>query len=144
MSQPMPEPTCWDCGATNDPGASECWLCQRRDWRATPGSPVPMKSEPSPTSGHASGLVALALGLVALGAVVIAPGLVLGLLIVVLPAWAVAEHIAHRRRNRGLPTSTTRKLVWIAVLSVVMPMLFVALFIALWMICMVTGPPTFH
>ncbi len=30
--KPIPEPTCWDCGATNDPGASECWLCQRRDW----------------------------------------------------------------------------------------------------------------
>jgi hypothetical protein len=24
---------CWDCGATNDSDASECWLCQRRNWR---------------------------------------------------------------------------------------------------------------
>jgi len=31
-SAPKPELTCWDCGATNDPGASECWLCQRREW----------------------------------------------------------------------------------------------------------------
>ena len=31
--KPKPEPTCWDCGAPNDPGSSECWLCQRRDWR---------------------------------------------------------------------------------------------------------------
>jgi MFS superfamily sulfate permease-like transporter len=29
-------PTCRHCGATNDAGASECWLCQRRDWREDP------------------------------------------------------------------------------------------------------------
>ena len=31
---PKPEPTCRECGATNDPGASECWLCHRADWFA--------------------------------------------------------------------------------------------------------------
>jgi len=30
--KPQAEPTCRDCGAANDPAASECWLCQRRDW----------------------------------------------------------------------------------------------------------------
>ena len=29
-------PSCRHCGATNDPGASECWLCQRKDWREPP------------------------------------------------------------------------------------------------------------
>ena len=33
-SQPKPDLTCWDCGAANDPDASECWLCQRRNWRS--------------------------------------------------------------------------------------------------------------
>jgi hypothetical protein len=32
VSQAKPEPRCWDCGAPNDPGARECWLCHRRDW----------------------------------------------------------------------------------------------------------------
>ena len=65
----------------------------------------------------------------------------LGLVIVVLPAWAVAEMIAHRRRNRGLPTSTTRKVVWIVVLAVVIPILLgVALFIAFWLICLIERP----
>jgi hypothetical protein len=26
-------PICRDCGAPNDPDSSECWLCQRRDWK---------------------------------------------------------------------------------------------------------------
>ena len=29
---------CWECGAENDLGAAECWLCRRRDWRRGPGS----------------------------------------------------------------------------------------------------------
>jgi ribosomal protein L40E len=150
MSQAEPTPnsdlTCRDCGAVNDPGATECWLCQRRDWRGPPRFPMSPKPAPlSPTSGNASSLIGLTLGLVALGGIVIAPGLVIGLLIVVLPAWAGAAWIAHRRRNRGLPTSTTRKVVWIVVLSILLPILLgVALFIAFWLICLMTGPPTFR
>ncbi len=40
MSQAKPERRCWDCGAPNDPGARECWLYQRRDWRSG-GTVVP-------------------------------------------------------------------------------------------------------
>jgi ribosomal protein L40E len=36
MSEAPLAPTCRHCGATNDSGASECWLCQRRDWREAP------------------------------------------------------------------------------------------------------------
>src|SRR5207249_8058799 len=101
--KPLTSLTCWDCGATNDPGASECWLCQRRDWREPPRFSTSPKPDPSPMSDNAAALIPLALGLVALGGIGIAPGLVIGLLIVVLPAWAVAEEIARRRRRRGLP-----------------------------------------
>jgi hypothetical protein len=31
---PRPERTCRECGATNEPGATECWLCRRRDWQS--------------------------------------------------------------------------------------------------------------
>jgi ribosomal protein L40E len=147
QAEPTPNPdlTCRDCGAVNDPGATECWLCQRRDWRRPRRLPVPPKPAPSRMSDNAWPLIALTLGLVALGGVVIAPGLVIGLLIVVLPAWVGAEWIAHRRRNRGLPTSTARKVVWIVVLSILLPILLgVALFIAFWLICLMTGPPNFR
>jgi hypothetical protein len=156
---PNPEPTCWDCGAANDPGASECWLCHRRDWRRSPRDPMPMKPEPSPTSGHRSPLGALALGLVVIGVVAIAPALVLvvievyelgpwlvfGLLIFVAPAWFGAVVIARRRRKRGLPTSIARKLAWIAVLTITIPIvLVVALIIAVGLVCRFTGPPNLH
>ncbi len=36
--KPRPERTCWDCRAPNDPNASECWLCGRRDWSRDPRS----------------------------------------------------------------------------------------------------------
>ena len=37
---------CWDCGAENDPDASECRLCHRRDWK--PGAiAVSARSESS-------------------------------------------------------------------------------------------------
>jgi hypothetical protein len=55
---PNPEPTCWDCGAANDPGASECWLCHRRDWRAA-GAPATAKSGVSRGEGHLRRTVAI-------------------------------------------------------------------------------------
>jgi hypothetical protein len=38
-----PGGTCWDCGAANWPGASECWLCHRRDWWSR-GPSMPSKT----------------------------------------------------------------------------------------------------
>ncbi len=145
QTEPEWGPTCWDCGATNDPGASECWLCGRSDWHAPQRSPMPLKPGPPPTSGQGSGLVGLALALVALGATAIAPGVMFGLAVLILPAAIGAEFIARRRRNRGLPTSTTRKVAWIAVLTVLMPFLVgMALIIALLPICLLSSPQTFH
>ncbi len=138
---PESSPVCWDCGAANDEGASECWLCQRREWRRAPRVPMPMKPEPAPESGGGSNLVGVALAVVLLGSVVIAPGFALGLAIFVLPAWAVAEHIAHRRRKRGLPTSMARRLVWIAVLTIIIP---IAVGIAVMLICQFSPPGSFH
>lgn len=58
MSLAKPEPTCWDCGAANDPGASECWLCHRRDWR-TAGASIPAKADVSRGDGHPGRSVAI-------------------------------------------------------------------------------------
>jgi hypothetical protein len=142
---PESSPVCWDCGAANDEGASECWLCQRRDWRRAPRVPVTMKPEPAPAPGDGSVPIGLALALVLLGGAVIAPWFVCGLAIFVLPAWAVAEYIAHRRRKRGLPTSTARRLVWIAVLAIIIPIVMgVSLITAVAVICQFSGSQNFH
>lgn len=37
--EPKAELTCSECGARNEPGATECWLCQRRDWEGA-GAPA--------------------------------------------------------------------------------------------------------
>lgn len=140
-SQPRPSPKCWDCGAENDAAAAECWLCQRRDWRGPAASPLGPKREASSDSNYAMAVIGVTLGLVVLGALAIAPGLVIGLLILVVPAWIGAEMIMSRRRTRGLSTLTLRKVVWIIVLAILLP---VALFIALMMVCMMGGPPNFH
>jgi hypothetical protein len=135
--KPKPDLTCCECGATNDPGASECWLCQRRDWRGPPRSSTSRMPATSGTSDAAWAIIAIVLGMVVLGGIAIAPGLIIVLLIFVLPAWAGAEWIAYRRRRRGLPTSATRKVAWILVLTILLPILLgVALFIAVWVICM--------
>jgi hypothetical protein len=55
---PNPELACWDCGAANDPGASECWLCHRRDWRAA-GASVTAKSDVSRGEGQPRRTVAI-------------------------------------------------------------------------------------
>jgi hypothetical protein len=90
MSRPKAELTCWDCGATNDEGASECWLCHRRSWLRPPALPMVPKlaPEPSPEPSPSAGLipVALALGVVGLGSLLLAPWLSIPLLIVVLLA----------------------------------------------------------
>ena len=39
MSEAPLAPNCRHCGATNDSVASECWQCERRDWRETPKIP---------------------------------------------------------------------------------------------------------
>jgi hypothetical protein len=104
-----------------------------------------MKPEPPPPSGDGSTLVLFVLGLVALGGLAVAPGVVVTLAIFALPAWGITELIARRRRKRGLSTSLARKLALIATLTTAIPIvLALALFIAVWMICMANAPPSFH
>jgi hypothetical protein len=144
MSEPMPEPNCWDCGAPNDPGASECWLCQRRDWRKFPGlrtrpSPPPNLPTHGPLSTIAGWMVVIAVIAVELGLSVTAPGLAVVLLVSVVPALAVTELKAYRRRRRGEPMSTGERVAWIFGLTILIPiLLFVALVVALFMYCSFT------
>jgi hypothetical protein len=129
-------PKCRDCGAPNDPGASECWLCHRRDWHGSSRLPTSPKRAPWRMSDVMWALIALPAGLVVIGGLAFAPGLVIVVLGVVLPPFVGAEIIAKRRQNRGLPTSTTRKVAWIVALTILLPIsLLVALYIAVLLTC---------
>jgi ribosomal protein L40E len=131
---------CWDCGATNDPGASECWLCHRRNWRADAASPA---SRSVATTSERAGLtwihsvdsvvIVLALAVVESGVAMVAPGLGIILLILLIPAWVITEW---RARRRDTPMSAPRKLAWIVVATVLIPVvLALSPLIAFFAIC---------
>ncbi len=132
---------CRECGATNDPGASECWLCHRRDWHRSPAvRPAPPAPAPTiqPTT-IAVVLVLIAVVLIAWGAWQDAPGLSVLLLGSVLPALLVTELKARKRERRGEPMSAWDRVGSIIALTIVIPILvFGALFLALAVICLVT------
>jgi hypothetical protein len=138
--RPKPEPTCWDCGATNDPGASECWLCQRPDWRKYPGvrPRYPATAPPrGPFSTIGGWMVLIAVIGVAVGIYREAPGLATVLLASVVPALVVTEVKASRRRRRGEPMSGWERVAWILALTILIPiLLIVALFAALFTYCL--------
>ena len=60
---PEPELTCRHCGASNHPGSSECWLCQRRDWRIArlPTEDRPLGRTRGPLSTIAGHMLLIAL-----------------------------------------------------------------------------------
>jgi hypothetical protein len=140
MSQPMTEPTCWDCGATNDPGASECWLCHRGDWDKDPGirwlPSGPDRPRRGPMSTIAGWMILIAVIGVAIGLFRETPGLAFILLVSVAPALAVTEVKAYRRRRRGEPMSAWERTFWLLGLTILIPILAaVALFVALFAYC---------
>lgn len=143
-SQPGPtsEPTCRDCGAPNDAGASECWLCHRRDWRGSSGAQAPTKPEPPMAeSAYASALVGLVLLLVGLGVLAAAPGLLV-FAVLFLAAWGLGMLLTRRLRAREGSAMTAARA---GVLVVLVPFLVgLSVFIALGMLCFLTTSRDFH
>jgi hypothetical protein len=133
-----PETICWSCGAPNDVGSSECWLCQRRDWNRYPGirrrlAPAPSGRGPLSTIG---GWMVLIAGIgVALGIVVAAPPVAIGLVLSSVPALAITEFKAYRRRRRGESVSGWQRLIWFVEFTILIPILLAALGIALILLC---------
>ena len=144
-AEPNPEPTCRDCGATNDPGASECWLCHRRalaESSILQGASqtrfiafLRRCSEPDAVRNLGGAWPG------AIGGLAAAPGLVIVLAVFGVPAWIGALIINDNRRNRGLPTSPAKTIAWIGALTILLP---VAGFIAIFLVCLTNGPPNFH
>ncbi len=136
--KPRAVPICRDCGATNDLDASECWLCQRRDWRADPASAA-IKPDAGTFdrlklfSSLETLLIAMALAVVEVGVARLAPGLGVVLLVLLVPAWAITEWKA---RHRVEPMPVLHKFGLMAGLTIVIPLLLVvSLLIPLFAIC---------
>ncbi len=143
---PGPELRCWDCGAENDRGASECWLCQRVDWGKYPGMRRSSITRPQtrmtgPLASISGLMVLIAMVAVFSGLFLAAPGLAVALLVCALPAWGITEAQAYRRRRRGESMSGAEKALRIIGLTILIPvLLIVALAAALFVICSSAGP----
>ncbi len=139
MNEAPLAPTCWDCGAPNDPGSSECWLCQRRDWNRYPAlrrsRSASGPAERGPLSTIGGWMVLIAATAVALAIFVAAPWLIIVLSASAVPALFVTEFKAFRRRRRGEPMSGWQRLAWFLGLTILFPILLVALAIMLFAIC---------
>lgn len=135
-----PELICRHCGAFNDFGSSECWLCQSPNWRGMPGARVQHSPSQAPRGllGSIMGcMVLIALAGVIAGMARTAPGLALTLFVCVLLAWGVTEIKAARRRHRDEPMSWLEQALWIVGLTILIPIvLIVALLVALFTFCM--------
>jgi hypothetical protein len=135
-SRPTPDPTCWDCGAPNDPGSSECWLCQRRDWNRYPdrrrGRPARQRGPLATIGGQMLAIAAIA---VTMAICVLAPPVGVVLLISALPALFITEFMAFRRRRRGEWVSGWQRFRWFIYLTIMIPILLVAVAIAVFAVC---------
>ena len=141
MSLGKRDPICWECGASNTPGSSECWLCQRRDWNRYPGLRRRHPSPPDlprrrPRSTIAGWMIAIAVIGVAIGLFREAPGAAVLLLVCAAPALAITELKARGRRRRGDTMSVGERIVRVVALMILIPILvIVALVVALLVFC---------
>ena len=132
---------CWDCGAPNDPGALECWLCQRRNWRSE-RSAAPAKHgtfERGDLSQVVAWILIATAGLLLVWlAEVVSPAVLAPFLFLMVPAGLITW--ARGRATTGLQFAAS-----ILFLAVVLPVLLLtSLAAALWLVCLATGPPSFH
>jgi hypothetical protein len=90
-------PKCRHCDATNDSGASECWLCQRRDWREPPtvgSKDSPSRSRGSPRAQFMGCMVVVTIALITMVGLSFRAGRIVGLAVSILGALFFALAIA--------------------------------------------------
>jgi ribosomal protein L40E len=94
MSEAALAPTCRHCGATNDPGASECRLCRRRDWREAPEARPERRPRNDARPTFVGCLVLVTIGLLAMVSGAFRLGRIVGLASLVLAGLVYALAIA--------------------------------------------------
>ncbi|MHB1560633.1 MAG: hypothetical protein ACYC61_24535 [Isosphaeraceae bacterium] len=140
MSQlgPKREIPCRYCHAPNDPGSSECWLCQRRGWRPLTGlSPAyesPIRVRPRPVTTIGKLMIVIAVIAVFLALAVLAPPVAVALTVSAVPAWIVTEFKDYRRRGGG-GYSPGRKFALFLGLTFLFPIFCGATLIAVVVLC---------
>ncbi|QEH39112.1 hypothetical protein OJF2_77240 [Aquisphaera giovannonii] len=139
---PEGELYCLGCGARNDAGAAECWLCNGRSLvKAGPGGRPPEPASPQRFSFTIAALMVLVAVVAAcLGLYTAAPGLLLLVAITSAPAVALVEYRAAKRRKRGIPMSHAERFGCFLLLLVLIPVLVaVAVLSALFIYCSLGG-----
>ncbi len=138
---PTPRFNCRFCNAPNDPGSSECWLCQRRGWQPNMG-PSPafgttIRPQPAPRMTIGGLMIVIAVIGVLLGLMVLVPPVAIVLIISAVPAFIVTEFKDFRRRRNGVAGLTTlQKAGWFIGLTVMIPVTCGAALIAVVLVCM--------
>jgi len=157
LDPPPSERICDHCGAANDPGARECWLCERvirprlipqaqPRRRAEAGRPRAMLphflrwTDAIPEPPPSGMLVAATVLVIAVAVLVVAPVLGIPLLLSVIPALLITEGRARRRWRQGLPMTAVERVLRVVVLSIVVPIaLILALFVVVFLVFTLGG-----
>jgi hypothetical protein len=149
MSQPVPEPKktliCLECGTANPTDARECWMCHGTRWKILDQT-EDHTPYPQGFFSTISGWMILIAGIgLVLGLYELAPAILLALSVFVVPPLVIVEIWAARRRNASQPMTVSQRVGLFLLLAILLPVvLVVAVVIALFAICSVTGPPSFH
>lgn len=144
-SRAKDELVCRECGEVNFADARECWICHGTRWKARrQGTDHAPSADGFFATPPGWVLVAAGIGL-ALGLYKLFPGVLMVVMVFVLPPVVVVELWAARRRNAWSPMSIAQRIGLFLLLLVLLPVVLVgALCIALFAICSLNGPPTFH
>jgi ribosomal protein L40E len=94
MSEAPLAPTCRHCGATNDPGASECWLCHKGDWRADSKPRAKSRTGDDPRSEYVGCLLLITTILASIVVMAFRVGRIVGVAVLILALLVYAVTIA--------------------------------------------------
>jgi hypothetical protein len=94
MNEAPLAPDCRHCGATNDSGALECWMCHRRDWRRPPEPRPENRPRVDPRPTFVGCLLVVTITLIATAGVAFRAGRIVGLAVLILAGLGYAVAIA--------------------------------------------------
>ena len=126
-----PDLICWDCGARNAAGTSECWLCQRRDWNR--GRRRSRARSLRPRMTIAGLMTVVAVIAVFCWLFVTAPPIAAGLMLSLAPGVIVTEVQARIRARRADPMYADERFLRIIAITIVVPFL-VSFALVVWVL----------
>lgn len=136
---------CSECGAANPSDARECWICHGTRWKAQ-DQVRDVTSFPQGFFSTIPGWMILIAGIgLALGLYRLSPGFLMTAAVLIVPPLLIVQFWAARRRDAWQPMSTAQRVGLFFLLLFLLPIVLCgAVFIALFVICSLNGPPSFH